>query len=104
MEKIKLVNYIIGPDGRYINQDNLPQGANSDWTLDDKASIVFALEGGLISPREVMGRYGLHRNELKDWCKIVDFYFGTTGRVLGINPQKFARGTLGIMSPSAASN
>lgn len=104
MEKTKLLSYIIGPDGRYINEANLPTGTHETCSMDDKASIVFAVEGGLLSARDAMSRYGMQRHDLKDWCKIVDFYFGSNGRVLGINPQHFKMRTLPKTIPSALSN
>ena len=55
---------IIGPLGEPLTLETLPLPSTKRWVARRKAEVVAAVNGGLLTVREVCERYGLTEEEL----------------------------------------
>ena len=70
--------YIIGPEGHCLTADDLPRPGSKHWNGHQKAQVVAAVEGGLISQYEACHRYALSMEEYLTW-KVIIQQFGIDG-------------------------
>jgi hypothetical protein len=59
--------WVIGPEGLPLSLDDMPSPATKRWLARQKAEIVIAVEGGLLSVGEACERYGLSPAEFLAW-------------------------------------
>ncbi len=59
------------PDGSKLSRADLPPGNTRRWVASRKATVVKAVEFGLISAEEAMETYGLSDEELEAWTGAV---------------------------------
>lgn len=59
---------VYGPDGEIITMSNLPKGLHSVWRWKNKAMILAAVHGGLVTMEEVARCYGFTKKELMEWA------------------------------------
>ncbi len=71
-------SYIISPDGHCLTEDELPPAGSKHWNGYQKAQVVAAVEGGLISQYEARCRYALSMEEYLTW-KVILQQFGIDG-------------------------
>ena len=62
---------IVGPDGYRLTLSDLPPRDTKRWLPRRKATVVFAVEGGLISAMEACKRYRLTLVELQSWKRLL---------------------------------
>ena len=62
---------IVGPDGYRLTLSDLPPRDTKRWVPRRKATVVFAVEGGLISAMEACKRYRLTLVELQSWKRLL---------------------------------
>lgn len=70
--------YVIGYEGHRVTEDDLPPRGNKHWNGHQKAQVVAAIEGGLITQHEAMCRYALSMEEYLTW-KVILQQFGVEG-------------------------
>ncbi len=70
--------YIIGPEGHCLTEFDLPLPGNKHWTSLQKAQVVAAVEGGLITRFEACQRYALSIEEYLTWKDVIQ-RFGLSG-------------------------
>lgn len=70
--------YITGRMGDCLTEDDLPPAGNKHWNGYQKAQVVAAIEGGLISQYEARCRYALSMEEYLTW-KVILQQFGVEG-------------------------
>ena len=58
-------------DGRTVSRSELPDPKTHRWVASRKATVVQAVQGGLISGEEACKMYGLSSEELDGWCAAV---------------------------------
>jgi hypothetical protein len=58
---------VIGPDGRKLTLDDLPEAGIKRWVTRRKAEVVAAVRGGLLSVEDACGRYELSKEEYAGW-------------------------------------
>ncbi len=63
---------VIGPLGETLTRENLPPPDTRRWVVRRKAQVVAAVNGGLLTIEEVLGRYGLTLEEFASWQRAVD--------------------------------
>ncbi len=68
----------IGAKGNRLTMEDLPQPAAKRWSSLQKANVVAAVEGGLISRSEACRRYELSVEEYLTWKDII-LRFGIEG-------------------------
>ena len=67
------VRLVLGPDGAPISTSDLPQQTRR-WVVRQKAVVVAAVRGGLLSIEEACERYSLSFEEYASWQTAVDQY------------------------------
>jgi hypothetical protein len=65
-------SYVIGTDGSPLTLDDLPPTNQKRWVVRQKANVVAAVRGGLISLDEVCGRYKLTVEEFLLWQRTLN--------------------------------
>ena len=63
--------HVLGPDGAVISKADLPQQTRR-WVVRQKAIVVAAVKGGLLSIDEASGRYALTVEEYLSWQDAVE--------------------------------
>lgn len=69
---------IIGPDGDELTIADLPPRDTKRWVSRRKATVVMAVEGGLITLADACMRYSLSIEEFLSWQRTVE-RFGIPG-------------------------
>ena len=64
--------YVMGPEGRDMTLGDLPRSNNQRWLPLQKANVVFAVRGGLLSIEEACQRYRLTTEEFASWERAID--------------------------------
>lgn len=64
------VSQVDGPDGRPLTLDDLPPPNISRWVTRRKAEVVAAVQGGLITEKDALRRYGLSEEEFDGWQRL----------------------------------
>jgi hypothetical protein len=64
--------YVIGPDGGPLTHANLPPGDTRRWPAKQKARVVAAVRGGLLTVDEARDRYRLTLEEYLSWQRAMD--------------------------------
>ena len=59
------------PDGTVMTRADLPDPKTRRWVASRKASVVRAVEGGLISRKEALEIYGISGEELDSWAQAI---------------------------------
>ncbi len=72
LKKIGGVRAVTLKDGSIMTRADLPPANTRRWVVSRKAAIVRALECGLISREEALGKWGLSDEELTEWKQAVD--------------------------------
>jgi len=54
-------------DGTILTRSDLPPKDTTRWVASRKASVIKAVNGGLISRDEAMSRWSLSAEELEEW-------------------------------------
>ena len=67
-----------GPNGDKLTLADLPPANISRWVTRRKAEVVAAVQGGLLSQKEALRRYGLSEEEYAGWERLYSS-FGTKG-------------------------
>ena len=62
----------IGPDGEEMTIADLPPRDTVRWVIRRKASVVAAVQGGLISLNDACARYNLSAEEFVSWQRAVE--------------------------------
>lgn len=63
---------VIGPDGRKLTLDDLPEPGIKRWVTRRKAEVVAAVHGGLLSVDDACGRYELSKEEFTGWERLFE--------------------------------
>jgi hypothetical protein len=63
---------VIGPDGRRLTIDDLPEPGIKRWVTRRKAEVVAAVRGGLLSVDDACGRYELSKEEYSGWERLFE--------------------------------
>ena len=63
---------VIGPDGRKLTIDDLPEPGIKRWVTRRKAEVVAAVRGGLLSVDDACDRYELSKEEFGGWEKLFE--------------------------------
>ena len=63
---------VIGPDGRKLTIDDLPEAGIKRWVTRRKAEVVAAVRGGLLSVEDACGRYELSKEEYAGWERLFE--------------------------------
>ena len=58
-------------DGSILTQADLPPGDTRRWVASRKVAVVRAVVYGLITQDEALSRYGLSREEFREWVGAV---------------------------------
>jgi hypothetical protein len=74
------VIYVIGADGDIITRSSLPPSSTQQWRIGQKAKVVAAVEGGLITRKEACARYLMSDDEYLEWRRRIE-QSGLTGWV-----------------------
>lgn len=61
---------VCGPDGLALTLDDLPPPNISRWVTRRKAEVVAAVQGGLLSQKDALNRYGLSEEEFSGWTRL----------------------------------
>ena len=59
------------PDGSVLSQADLPPATTRRWVASRKATVVRAVEHGLMTRAAALERYALSDEEFDAWCKAV---------------------------------
>ena len=59
--------YVVLPDGSKLTRSDLPPTSTRRWVARRKASVVNAVNSGLIEEEEALEMYGLSSEELHGW-------------------------------------
>lgn len=78
MEQINTANSVRGPNGDKLTLADLPPANISRWVTRRKAEVVAAVQGGLLSQKEALRRYGLSEEEYAGWERLYASH-GTKG-------------------------
>ncbi|MFY0691529.1 MAG: DUF1153 domain-containing protein [Paracoccaceae bacterium] len=62
------------PDGSSLSRADLPDPDTRRWVASRKATVVRAVDHGLLSPEEACEMYGLSEEELESWQKAVSMH------------------------------
>jgi len=62
------------PDGRQMTRADLPDPKTRRWVASRKASVVLAVDAGLLTVEEALQTYGLSAEELTSWRQAVERY------------------------------
>ena len=66
--------YYIAPDGKLITLADLPPPSTRRWVARQKATVVMAVQQGLISFEEACERYSLSVDEYLSWQRAFERY------------------------------
>jgi Protein of unknown function (DUF1153) len=66
------IRYVFGPGGRPLSLSTLPPPGSKHWVARQKAEVVAAVCGGLISLGQACSRYDLSAEEFLSWCRSMD--------------------------------
>ncbi len=72
LKKIGGVRAVTLADGTVMTRADLPPADTRRWVASRKAAVVRAVDGGLISQREALEKWGLSREELAEWKRALD--------------------------------
>jgi hypothetical protein len=72
------VSYVKAADGSPLSLSDLPPSNTRRWVVRQKANVVAAVSGGLISLHEACIRYNLSVEEFLGWQRTID-RFGLPG-------------------------
>lgn len=61
------VKSIIGPLGRVLTFDNLPEPSTGRWVPRRKAEVVCAVRGGILTREAALSRYNISTAEYTEW-------------------------------------
>ena len=64
----------IGPSGKLLTLEDLPDPSTERWVPKRKAELVAAVRGGLIALDDVFQRYGISEEEFQSWEKALGKY------------------------------
>ena len=67
VKKTKGPNFVTLPNGRKMTRSELPPPDTKRWVASRKASVVLAVQAGLVSSGEVCDMYDLSKEELESW-------------------------------------
>lgn len=56
-----------GPDGKELTMAELPPPSIKRWVMRRKATVVAAVDGGLLTRDEACSRYGISDEEYASW-------------------------------------
>ena len=62
------IKYVLGPDGNPLSSADLPK-LRTRWTPRKKATVILAVQHGLISFEEACNRYDLTHREYREWAR-----------------------------------
>lgn len=71
VKKTKGPAFVTLPNGRKLTRSDLPPKTTSRWVASRKASVVLAIEVGLISKGEACEWYALSEEELDGWKEAI---------------------------------
>lgn len=57
------------PDGTFMTRADLPAADTKRWVASRKATVVKAVQYGLLSVEQAMERYALSEEELSQWLR-----------------------------------
>ncbi|MCI4644027.1 MAG: DUF1153 domain-containing protein [Hyphomonadaceae bacterium] len=77
-QQTKVAQSVRGPNGVKLTLADLPPANISRWVTRRKAEVVAAVQGGLLSQKEALRRYGLSEEEYSGWERLYSTY-GTKG-------------------------
>jgi len=69
---------IIGPSGRPLTIEDLPDPSTKRWVVRRKAEVVTAVRAGLLTLEQACARYNLSVEEFISWQALIDKH-GTRG-------------------------
>ena len=72
MSRQKDQHQVIGPTGRPLTLDDLPDANTTRWVIRRKAEVVAAVQGGLLSLEEACNRYSLSVEEFLSWQQAIN--------------------------------
>lgn len=72
------------PDGRKLTRSDLPPASTKRWVARRKATVVAAVDFGLIAAGEACRMYGLSEEELEIWRSAVRTHGAAALRVTAI--------------------
>lgn len=72
--QVKVIDHIIGPDGRKLTLADLPPADTTRWVVRRKAEVVAAVRGGLLSREDALDFYNLTSEEFESWLAMIDEY------------------------------
>ncbi|UTW58081.1 DUF1153 domain-containing protein [Kordiimonas sp. SCSIO 12603] len=65
-------NQVIGPLGRPLTLDDLPNTNTKRWVIRRKAEVVAAVQGGLLTLEDACKRYSLSVEEFLSWQQAIN--------------------------------
>jgi uncharacterized protein DUF1153 len=71
VKKTKGPNFVTLPNGRKLTRSDLPPSNTKRWVASRKASVVLAVQAGLVNSAEVCDMYDLSNEELESWVGAV---------------------------------
>lgn len=63
---------VVGPDGRAITLNDLPEPGIKRWVTRRKAEVVAAVRGGLLTADDACARYEISKEEFAGWERLYD--------------------------------
>ena len=76
--------YVVLPDGTKLTRSDLPPTTTKRWVARRKATVVAAVEYGLLEPEEACKMYQLSPEELELWRSAVHRHGAAALRVTAI--------------------
>jgi Protein of unknown function (DUF1153) len=76
--------YVVLPDGTKLTRSDLPPANTKRWVARRKATVVAAVDFGLIEPSEACSMYHLSEEELDIWRSAVRQHGAAALRVTAI--------------------
>lgn len=74
VKKTKGPNFVTLPNGRKLTRSDLPPSNTKRWVASRKASVVLAVQAGLIDMGEVCEMYDLSEEEFDCWMDAVKIH------------------------------
>ncbi|MGH1413384.1 MAG: DUF1153 domain-containing protein [Pelagimonas sp.] len=74
LKKIEGPRAVKLPDGSMMTRADLPPAETRRWVASRKASVVKAVQCGLLTPDQAQDRYGLSEEELLEWVRAATEY------------------------------
>lgn len=72
LKKIDGPSVVKLPDGRELTRADLPSPSTRRWVASRKATVVHAVEHGLIDKKEALETYSLSEEEFQSWRAAID--------------------------------